>query len=149
MLRKALAIAALFILVPMTVYAGDGCGTCGTAANGCGRGLADWTVTEVEGGFDLAAEIPGCPKRSMNIRTSIADKIKSGCTQAECPNCPFKVEGVTYEVENGDKLLNIKVRSADKSKLDEFKTRFETYKVKKTGQGAGAGCGGCGGGCGK
>jgi predicted outer membrane protein len=166
MIRKTMLIALMMIMLPLAAYAADGCGGCGVKAGECPHMAADWTIAEVEGGFDVEASIPGCARRSANIRQKLAETLqgcqKGECKQAcackgececkgeckckgkiDCADCAFKTEDITLEIANGDKTLKVMVRSDSKDKLAEFKTKFDKrYITAPAGKKAGCGCAG-------
>ncbi len=114
----------------------------------------NWTLLEKDGAIVAQAVVPGCGKRSMAIRKSIATKIPA-CKDGGCScGCPFGAEGVTLAVKNEAKALFVTV-TGDADKLAAFKAEMEKKmkggcdcgKDKKAG---GCGCakakaGGCGG----
>ncbi len=112
-----------------------------------------WTLNEKDGAIVAQAEVPGCGKRSMAIRTSIAAKVPT-CKEGACGcgGCPFGAEGVNFEVKNEAKALFVTATGAA-DKLAAYKAVMEKKIANaKTGEGCGCGkdkaekkAGGCGG----
>ena len=101
----------------------------------------DWTLLEKDGAVVAQAVVPGCPKRSMAIRTSIAAKIPA-CKASGCngQGCPFGTEGVTFAVKNEAKALFVTATGAA-DKLAAFKAAMEKKIAGGGEKPAGCGCG--------
>ena len=85
----------------------------------------NWTLLEKDGAIVAQAVVPGCGKRSMAIRTSIAAKIptcKDGA--CDCGGCPFAADGVTFAVKNEAKALFI-TATGPADKLAAYKAVME------------------------
>lgn len=108
----------------------------------------NWTLLEKDGAIVAQAVVPGCGKRSMAIRTSMAAQVPT-CKDGSCGcTCPFGTEGVTFAVKNEAKALFVTATGAP-DKLAVFKAEMEK-KIAGAKSGEGCGCGkekagGCGG----
>jgi len=100
----------------------------------------NWTLLEKDGAIVAQAVVPGCGKRSMAIRTSIAAKVPE-CKKAACGcgSCPFGAEGVDFAVKNEAKALFV-TATGPADKLAGFKTGIEK-KIAAAKSGEGCGCG--------
>ncbi|MFH1532123.1 MAG: hypothetical protein ABIK09_15470 [Pseudomonadota bacterium] len=100
----------------------------------------NWTLLEKDGTLVAQAVVPGCGKRSMAIRTSIAAKVpeckKNTCG---CGSCPFGAEGVTFTVKNEAKALFV-TATGPADKLAAYKAATEK-KIAAARSGEGCGCG--------
>ncbi len=109
----------------------------------------NWTLLEKDGAIVAQAVVPGCGKRSMAIRKSIADQVPT-CKDGSCGcTCPFSAEGVNFAVKNEAKALFVTATGAP-DKLAAFKAEMEKKMKGGCDCGKAGGCdcgkaGGCGG----
>lgn len=100
-----------------------------------------WTLLEKDGAIVAQAVVPGCSKRSMAVRTSIAAQIPKCKDRAcGCEGCSFGVAGVSLEVKNEAKALFV-TATGPADRLAAFKADMEKKMAAFSGDAA-CGCAG-------
>lgn len=115
----------------------------------CGEsehGPCDWlnpavtyTLTETKDGLVLASVVQGCPRKRLAHQERVEAEIARARKGEACDGCPFGVRDLSFAFERTD--LGAVVRIAGpKSRLDEFKKRFEAKMAARGPAGEGCRC---------